>query len=88
VSRRYILKHVDSGEQDTFAALEEALAAAGTVRDWQLPLVREPDLDATFKVSVRAGYRATRLPAALRALAFWSDGWSRKTEWMSWILPR
>jgi Domain of unknown function (DUF4390) len=58
VSRRYILKYRDSGEQDT------------------------------YEVSVRAEYRSTRLPDALRALAFWSDGWSRKTEWKSWILPR
>jgi hypothetical protein len=88
VSRRYILRHVDSGEQDTFAALDEALAAAGVVRGWQLPLGRKLNPDKAFTVSVRAGYRSTRLPAALRALAFWSDGWSRKTEWMSWILPR
>lgn len=88
VSQRYILQQGNTGEQDTFVSLEEALAAAGVVRAWAIPLKRKLDPDTSYKVSVRAGYRSTRLPEALRALAFWSDGWSRKTEWKSWTLPR
>jgi hypothetical protein len=88
VSQRYILKYMDRGEQDTFAALDEALVAAGVVDAWLLPLKRQLNPDSTYEISVRAGYRSSSVPKALRALAFWSDGWSRKTEWKSWILPR
>jgi hypothetical protein len=37
---------------------------------------------------VRAGFRRGRLPDALRALVFWSDGWNRRSKWNAWILPR
>jgi len=88
VSQRYILKDVDRGEQQSFVALDEALVAAGVVNAW--PVVVEPqlDADATYEIRVRAGFRRGRLPDALRALIFWSDGWNRSSKWYSWILPR
>ncbi|MEO8316155.1 MAG: DUF4390 domain-containing protein [Pseudomonadota bacterium] len=88
VSQRYILKFLDRDEQDSFAALDEALIAAGVVNGWRIMVDRMLDPDTSYQASVRAGYRSTRLPDALRALAFWSDGWAHKTEWKSWILPR
>lgn len=88
VSQRYVLRDVDRGEQQSFADLEEALVAAGTVQDW--PVVVEPQLDpdATYEISVRAGFRRGRLPNTLRSLIFWSDGWNRRSPWYTWILPR
>ncbi len=88
VSQRYVLKDIDSGTQETFVALDEALIAAGVVKDW--PVVVEPQLDpdATYEIRVRAGFRRGRLPNSLRALIFWSDGWNRSSGWYSWILPR
>lgn len=88
VSQRYILKYLDRGEQDSFQELDEALSAAGVMNDWKIPVARRLDADTTYEISVRAGYRSTRVPDALRALAFWSDGWVQRTEWKSWILPR
>lgn len=88
VSQRYILKYMDRGEQDSFVALDEALAAAGVMNGWRIPVENRLDPETTYEISVRAGYRSSSLPDALRALAFWSDGWSRRTEWKSWILPR
>ena len=88
VSQRYILKYMDRGEQDSFEALDEALAAVGVMTGWRIPVEQQINPSTTYEISVRAGYRSTRLPAALSALAFWSDGWVRKTEWKSWILPR
>jgi hypothetical protein len=88
VSQRYILRDVDRGEQESYVALDEALVAAGVVSGW--PVVVEPQLDpdATYEIRVRAGIRRGRLPDALRALIFWSDGWNRSSKWYSWILPR
>lgn len=88
VSQRYVLRDVDSGDQQSFVALDEALIAAGVVDDW--PVVVEPQLDpdATYEISVRAGFRRGRLPNSLRALIFWDDGWNRRSRWYSWILPR
>jgi hypothetical protein len=88
VSQRYILKDVDTNDQDSFEALDAALAAVGVVKNW--PVLVEPTLDpdATYEIRVRAGYRRGRLPDALRALVFWSNGWNRSSEWKSWLLPR
>jgi tetratricopeptide (TPR) repeat protein len=55
---------------------------------WRILVENRINPSTTYEISVRAGYRSTRLPAALNALAFWSDGWVRRTEWKSWILPR
>jgi hypothetical protein len=87
VSQRYILKYVDRGEQDSFVALDDALAAAGVMNGWQILVENRLNPETEYEISVRAGYRSTRLPAALNALAFWSDGWVSRTEWKSWILP-
>jgi hypothetical protein len=88
VSQRYIIKYLDRGEQASFPALDEALVAAGVVSGWRILMERRLSPGTEYEISVRAGYRSSRLPDALRALAFWSDGWVHKTEWKSWILPR
>jgi hypothetical protein len=82
-----VLKEIDSSEQQTFATLEEALVAAGTVDNWQVQLARKLDPRATYQVSVRARLRQGRLSSALRALTFWTRYWDR-SEYYTWALPR
>ena len=88
VSQRYILHETDRADQQSFQDLDEALAAAGQVQAW--PVVVEPQLDpdSTYAIRVRAAVRRGRMPDALRKLIFWSDSWTRSSEWYSWILPR
>jgi hypothetical protein len=86
VSERYVVRDARSGDQQSYATLEEALKALGTVDGW--PILVEPQLDGgMYHVSVRAGVRRGRLPASLRALMFWTDDWHRTSEWYSWSLP-
>jgi hypothetical protein len=86
VSERYVVKDTRSGDQQSYATLEEALKQMGTVDGW--PILVEPQLDGgMYQVSVRAGVRRGRLPASLRALMFWTDDWHRTSEWYSWSLP-
>jgi hypothetical protein len=86
VSERYVVRDVRSGDQQSFATLEEALKQLGTVDGW--PILVEPQLDGgQYQVSVRAGVRRGRLPSSLRALMFWTDDWHRTSEWYSWSLP-
>jgi hypothetical protein len=88
VSQRYILKDTEHGEQESFSRLDEALVAAGVVRKWRVSMASPLDLHDACEIQVRAGYRRGRLPDALRALVFWSDGWNRRSKWYSWTLPR
>ena len=86
VSERYVVRDARSGDQQSYATLEEALKALGTVDGW--PILVEPQLDGgQYHVSVRAGVRRGRLPSSLRAIMFWTDDWHRTSEWYSWSLP-
>ena len=75
-----------SGDQKSFATLQQALAYLGKVDGW--PILVEPQLDGgRYIISVRAGVRRGKLPASLRALLFWTDDWQRVSKWYSWSLP-
>jgi hypothetical protein len=91
VSDRYVARDVDplnNNGQHTYATLEEALEALGTVEAW--PFLLSPQLSANrqYRVSLRAGVRRGRLPDTLRLLLFWTDDWHRESEWFSWSLQR
>ena len=90
VSDRYVTRDVDarSSEQHSYATLEEALEALGTVEAW--PFLLSPQLSANrqYRVSLRAGVRRGRLPDTLRVLLFWTDDWHRESDWFSWSLQR
>jgi Domain of unknown function (DUF4390) len=86
VTDRYVVREVRSGDQNSFANLEDALDFLGKVNDW--PILVEPQLDeGNYSISVRAGMRRGSLPASLRALLFWTNDWARVSEWYTWSLP-
>lgn len=86
VSDRYVIRDPRSGDQETFATLDEALTRLGHVDAW--PIVVEPQLEGgNYSISVRAGVRRGNLPASLRAILFWTDDWARVSEWYTWSLP-
>jgi hypothetical protein len=90
VSDRYVMRDVQPGnpDQHSYATLEEALEALGTVDAW--PFLLSPQLAANrdYRVSLRAGVRRGHLPDSLRVLLFWTDDWHRESEWFSWSLQR
>ena len=90
VSDRYIMRDVQPGNSDqhSYATLEEALEALGTVDAW--PFLLSPQLaeNRDYRVSLRAGVRRGHLPDSLRVLLFWTDDWHRESEWFSWSLQR
>jgi len=86
VSDRYVVRDIRSGDQTTFATLDEALDYLGKVDAW--PILVEPQLNGgNYTVSVRAGVRRGHLPASLRVILFWTDDWARVSEWYTWSLP-
>lgn len=86
VSDRYVVRDARSGDQESFATLDEALQYLGKVDAW--PILVEPQLDnGNYTISVRAGVRRGHLPASLRAILFWTNDWARVSEWYTWVLP-
>jgi hypothetical protein len=86
VSERYVVREVKSGDQQSFATVDEALSFLGRVDAW--PILVEPQLnEGNYTISVRAGVRRGHLPATMRAILFWTDDWVRVSEWYTWTLP-
>lgn len=86
VSDRYVVRDIKSGDQTTFATLDEALTYLGHVDAW--PILVEPQLDGgNYSISVRAGVRRGHLSSSMRAILFWTDDWARVSEWYTWSLP-
>jgi hypothetical protein len=88
VSDRYVAREVQTSEQHSYATLEEALEALGTVDAWPILVERQLSTNRQYRVALRAGIRRGRLADTLRVLMFWTDDWHRESEWFSWSLQR
>ena len=86
LSDRYVVKNLNSGEQDSFATLFSALNNMGRVVD--LPIIDASLLnpDANYEISLRAVLDQNTLPGPLRLIAFWSSGFRLDSDWYVWRL--
>lgn len=88
VSQRYIVRNLNSGDQDSFATFYSALNSLGRVQG--LPVIDDAVLstDSAYRVRLRAMLNTERYPAALRVLFFWRGQWQLQSEWLEWSLER
>jgi hypothetical protein len=88
LSQRYIVRNLNSGDQDSFATLYSALNNLGRVQG--LPVIDDSLLEADkkFRIRLRAMLQTQQYSAPLRLLFFWRDEWQLKSEWSEWILDR
>lgn len=88
LSQRYIVRNLNSGEQESFATLYSALNNLGRIQE--LPLVDDSILDAgsDYRMRLQAVLSTQQYPAPLRILFFWRDQWQLKSEWYEWPLER
>ena len=86
ISQRYIVRNLNSGNQDSFATLYSALNYLGRVQ--RLPVIDESLLipDRDYRVRLRALLATEQYSAPLRLLFFWRDEWQLKSEWFEWKL--
>jgi len=86
LSERYVVKNLNSGEQDSFATLFSALSTMGRVID--LPIIDAALLnpDARYEMAIRAVLDQNTLPGPLRLIAFWGSGFRLESEWYVWKL--
>ena len=87
LSQRYLVRNLNTGEQQDFGSLQAALEQLGDVRG--LPVI-DADLrrgpTAGYEVYLRAVIDLSTTPAALQWLLFWTDDWSATSEWFIWPL--
>ncbi|MGI9222557.1 MAG: DUF4390 domain-containing protein [Woeseiaceae bacterium] len=88
LSQRYIVRNLNSGEQDSFATLYSALNNLGRVQ--RLPLIDDTLLesDSEYRVRTRALLQTRQYSAPIRMLFFWRGQWQLESEWIEWILER
>ena len=88
LTQRYIVKNLNSGDQDSFATLYSALNSLGRVQG--LPVIDDALLvpDRPYRVRLRAMLNTEQYPATLRLLFFWRGEWQLQSEWFEWQLER
>lgn len=88
LTQRYIVRNLNSGDQDSFATLYSALNNLGRVQG--LPLIDDAVLeeDSDYRIRVRALLQTRQYSAPLRMLFFWRGQWQLESEWSEWILER
>ncbi len=88
LSQRYIVRNINSGEQESFATLFSALNNLGRIQS--LPAIDDAilDPDRRYRVRLRASLSTKEYSAALRFLFFWRDEWDLKSDWYEWPLKR
>ena len=88
LSQRYMVRNLNSGDQDSFATLYSALNNLGRIN--ALPIIDDrllrPGKD--YRVRVRAMLQTQQYPAPLRIVFFWRSQWQLQSEWFEWTLER
>jgi hypothetical protein len=86
LSQRYVVKNVNSGEQDSFATLFSALSNMGRVVD--LPVIDASLLksDTKYEIAMRVVLDQNTLPGPIRFIAFWNSGFKLRSDWYVWKL--
>jgi hypothetical protein len=86
VSDRYLVRNLNSGEQNSFptldAAVEQLLHLSG------LPVLDQALIETgrRYEFNLRITLDLGDIPDALRILMFWTDDWHRVSEWYTWPL--
>ena len=88
LSQRYIVRNLNSGDQDSFATLYSALNNLGRIQN--LPVIDDALLlpGSDYRMRLRALLSTRQYPASLRILFFWRSQWQLQSDWYEWRLER
>jgi hypothetical protein len=88
LSQRYIVRNLNSGDQDSFATLYSALNNVGRIQG--LPVIDDAVLDtgSRYRLRLRARLSTRQYPSALRLIFFWRSQWQLQSDWYEWTLER
>jgi len=88
LSQRYIVRNLNSGDQDSFATLYSALNNLGRIEG--LPVIDDALLASGkhYRVRARTMLQTQQYSAPLRLLFFWRSEWQLQSDWFEWTLNR
>jgi hypothetical protein len=86
LSQRWLVRNLNTGEQDDFGSLDTALARISELRG--LPIIDTALLPAgpEYQGRIRAVLDLSTAPDAFGWLLFWADDWSDESDWKTWTL--
>lgn len=87
LSERYIVRNLNSGEQDNFLTLSAALQSLGDIDG--LPLLDAALLRdrPSYEVRIKAVLDIRSFPGPLRLLSAFFGDWRLASKWYKWRLP-
>jgi hypothetical protein len=88
LSRTYLVRDVESGTQRSYRKLEDALLAAGYLRNLPVLEYRLMQDGIRYAVRLRCSLDIESLPTPVRLLAYVSSAWDMDNEWYQWPLNR
>ena len=86
LSQRYIVRNLNSGEQQSFQTLNAALLQLGNIHD--LPLIDQALLNPkrSYTIAIKSVLDIRSLPGPLRVLAVFFGNWRPASDWYQWVL--
>ncbi len=86
LTRRFVIKNLNSGEQQSFASYRDAITNLGQVND--LPVIDASLLEphTRYMIRMRAVLDITDFPGPLKLIASWFKGWDLSSDWYAWVL--
>lgn len=88
LSDRYVVHNLNTDTRHSYVALDDALQAFGTLRDFPMLDRRLLDLGHRYRAGLRATLDIEALPTPMRLWAYVSDQWQLDSEWYQWpLLP-
>jgi hypothetical protein len=86
LSDRYLIRNVNSGEQNSYSTVDAAIAALRAID--RLPILDQALIKSgsRHEISLRASIDVHTMPDVLRYIVFWADDWRQASEWYTWPL--
>lgn len=86
LTQRFVIKNLNSGEQQSFASYRDAILNLGQVND--LPVIDASLLapHTRYLIRMRAVLDITEFPGPLKLIASLFKGWDLSSDWYAWAL--
>jgi hypothetical protein len=86
LSQRYLVKNLNTGEQQDFGSLQAALDRVGVLHG--LPVIDAALVSdgPAYEGRIRAVLKMNTAPDVFGWLLFWTDDWSAESDWKTWTL--
>lgn len=84
--QRFVIKNLNSGEQQSFGSYRDAILNLGQVND--LPVIDASLLQphTRYLIRMRAVLDITDFPGPLKLIASLFKGWDLSSDWYAWVL--